>query len=180
MKKLFDEIPYLAGEHIILRELTESDADALRGLTENETAYRYLPTFLFERKYADAREVIRRMRDECFVPKESLILGVFRKEDMRFCGLAEFYGYKEALHQTCVGARLLPECWGLGTATETIALMVEYLFSQTDVEIITASTMVENQAPGHVLEKNGFIRTASAVPEDWGYEQPTIAHKWLR
>ena len=29
-------------------------------------------------------------------------------------------------------------------------------------------------------EKNGFIRTASGVPEDWGYEEPTVADKWFR
>ena len=58
--------------------------------------------------------------------------------------------------------------------------MVDYLFSRTDIEIITASTMVDNHASARVLEKNGFIRTAAGVPEDWGYEQPTIADKWFR
>ena len=58
--------------------------------------------------------------------------------------------------------------------------MVDYLFGQTDIEIITDSTMVENRASARVLEKNGFIQTASGAPEDWGYTEPTLADKWFR
>ena len=56
----------------------------------------------------------------------------------------------------------------------------DYLFSQTDIEIITASTMVENQASANVLRKNGFTLVVHAVGEDWGYPEPTIADKWIR
>lgn len=59
-------------------------------------------------------------------------------------------------------------------------LLVEYLYTQTDIEIIAASTMVENLASERVLEKNDFLATAKAVPEDWGYPEPTIADKWFR
>ena len=58
--------------------------------------------------------------------------------------------------------------------------MSDYLFKETDIEIITASTMVDNKASAHVLEKNGFLMSAASVPEDWGYAQPTIADKWFR
>ena len=58
--------------------------------------------------------------------------------------------------------------------------LAEYLYTQTDIEIIAASTMVENLASERVLEKNDFLATAKAVPEDWGYPEPTIADKWFR
>ena len=69
---------------------------------------------------------------------------------------------------------------GKGIATETLGLMVDYLYRETDIEIITASTMIENHASAKVLEKNGFELVVHAVPEDWGYESPTIADKWIR
>ena len=50
--------------------------------------------------------------------------------------------------------------------------MVDYLYNETDIEIITASTMIENKASAHVLEKVGFIRTARSVEEDWGFPEP--------
>ncbi len=178
--KLFDEVPVLENGALLLRGLEDRDADALGALARSERVYRYLPTFLFEQKYADPREVIRRLDAECFIPKESLILGVFLKDRARFCGLAEFYGYKERLQKTCPGYRFAEGFWGRGLATGTVELMLGYLFTRTDIEIVTASTMPENLASARVLEKNGFIKTATGVPEDWGYPEPTPADKWFR
>lgn len=58
--------------------------------------------------------------------------------------------------------------------------MIGYLYEQTDIEIITASTMVENLASAKVLHKNGFDPVVQAVGEDWGYPAPTVTDKWLR
>lgn len=180
MKKLFSEIPYLNNERIVLKGVEDGDANALTVMTSNTNVYRYLPTFLFEQQYDDIHEMISLIYEDCYKKEENLILGIYLKEDMTFCGLAEFYGYKDPLHKVCIGYRLMEEYWGKGIATETVALMVDYLYGQTDIEIITASTMIENAASAHVLVKNDFILTAKAVPEDWGFEAPTIADKWFR
>lgn len=180
MRKLFDEMPRLENERLLLRELEDGDAKALRDLTSNVMVYRYLPVFLYEQKYEDPHVVIRRMREECFLTKESLILGIFLREGMEFCGLAEFYGYKKAIHKACIGYRLNERYWGRGIASQVVAMMIDYLYSKTDVEIITASTMIENVASERVLMNNGFIRTASSVPEDWGRESITVVNKWFR
>ena len=90
------------------------------------------------------------------------------------------YGYKENLHKISVGYRLLEDCWGKGIATEALRIMIDYIYGETDTEIITASTMVENQASANVLRKNGFDLVSSGVGEDWGYDQPTITDKWIR
>ena len=176
MKKLFSEIPCLTGERVALRRVPLSDAHCLRALTENTEVYRYLPTFLYELKYEDKEDVVRQLYDECL--RSSLILGVYLGND--FCGLAEIYGYRAPLHKASVGYRLLEQYWGKGIATESLGLMVRYLLEETDVEIITASTMLENQASANVLKKNGFRRIAHAVPEDWGFARPTLTDKWLR
>ena len=100
--------------------------------------------------------------------------------DNELCGLAEMYGYRDPIHKISVGYRLLERYWGQGIATEALGLMVDYLYNETDIEIITASTMIENRASAKVLIKNGFELVVHAVPEDWGYEMPTIADKWIR
>ena len=176
MKKLFSEIPYLQNERIILRELVDADADCLTELVNNPNVYRFLPTFLFEKQYEDMHEMIRRLYDECW--KESIILGVFTGEG--FCGLAEMYGYRAPIHKVSVGYRLLERCWGHGIATQALGLMIDYLYGETDIEIITASTMVENHASARVLEKNGFSLVIHAAGEDWGYPVLTSTDKWIR
>ena len=193
--KLFDEIPYLGNERIELKRLVPSDAVKLKELTDNENVYRYLPTFLFEKQFEDPKEAIEKMYEGLFRNRESLILGIFLREGRgeseavtdihseergTFCGLAEYYGFKDELHKTCLGYRLSESFWGRGIASGTVKLMIDYLYFRTDTEIITASTMVENKASERVLTKNGFIMTSKAVEEDWGYEKPTITDKWFR
>ena len=180
MNKLFDEIPRIENDRILLRRLEKGDIPCLHKMTSDEKVYRYLPTFLFEKQYDDSEIMIEDLYEKCFTEKESLILAIEDKETGQFCGLAEFYGFKDSLHKVCVGYRLCHHFWGKGIATAVVGLMVEYLLSQTDIEIITASTMPENHASESVLEKNGFICTAHSVPEDWGYETPTAADKWFR
>ena len=176
MKKLFSEIPRLKSERLILRQIEDRDADSLLKLVRNPRVYRYLPTFLFEKKYEDIYRVIGGLYRECF--KESIILGIFMEDD--FCGLAEMYGYKENIHKISVGYRLIESCWGKGIATEALKSMTDYIYKETDTEIITASTMVENRASANVLRKNGFAMVSSGVGEDWGYDHPTITDKWIK
>ena len=176
MKRLFVKTPRLQGNRILLRPLADADADALHSLASQKNVYRYLPTFLFEQKYEDPHEVIRCLYDECL--DSSLILGVFMNG--AFCGLAEMYGYREPIHKISVGYRLKEEWWGKGIATEALGLMTDFLLTEKPVEIITASTMIENLASANVLRKNGFDLVIHAVGEDWGYPQPTIADKWVK
>ena len=174
---MFAEIPRIEGARIVLRRLGEADAAPLARLAHSAAVYRYLPTFLYEQKYPDIDRVIRGLYTECI--RESMILGVFLREDGRFCGLAEVYGCREPIHKVSIGYRLLEACWGRGIATETVRLLTGWLLDRAGVEIITASTMVENRASARVLEKNGFSLVNSGVGEDWGYPQPTIADKWF-
>ena len=176
MKKLFTEIPYIQGERLVIREIADRDAEDLQELIDSPAVYRWLPTFLFEKKYSDVHEVIERLYDECW--KESIILGIYCGE--RFSGIIELYGYKDEIHKISVGYRLPERCWGKGIATEALGMMIDWLYTETDIEIITASTMVENTASASVLRKNGFTQVVHAVEEDWGYDEPTIADKWIR
>lgn len=178
-RKVFDDIPRIEGGRVTLRRLTDADVPALEELAASEAVYRYEPTYLLERQYADMRAMLRDLYGSCFAAKESLILGVEVAGDSCVCGLAEFYGLRDAVHKISVGYRFLERSWGRGVATDTVRLMVAWLYGETDIEIITASTMVENAASARVLQKSGFIRTARSVEEDWGYSEPTLADKWF-
>ena len=175
-KKLFTEVPHLKGERLTIRPLMLNDAPALQELMDDTIVYRYLPTFLFEKNNGSMENVINHLYDVCW--KDSIILGVFENEE--FQGLIELYGFKDPIHKLSVGYRYLSRCWGRGIATEALKMMVDYLYDQTDIEIITASTMVENRNSANVLRKNGFSLVSHAVDEDWGFEEPTITDKWIR
>ena len=176
MKKLFEEIPHCEGDRVTLKKVSMADADALKRMVQNENVYCYLPATLYERSNDDVHYIIDNLYTEAF--RDSIIMGIYVLGD--FCGLAEFYAYNDALHKVSVGYRLLEEYWYKGIATEALGLMIDYLENETDIEIITASTMVDNQASANVLMKNGFVLVNSFVNEDWGYPEPTLTDKWLR
>lgn len=182
-RKIFDEVPRIEDERIVLKRMEPCHAEALRELVQNERVYRYEPTFLIERQFDDAAQAIEYLYEQPFRNKESLILGVFEKGaqagEESFCGLAEFYGLKDYIHKISIGYRLVEHCWGRGIATNTVTLMLRFVQNETDIQLVTASTMVDNLASARVLQKNGFVRTAEAVPEDWGHSQLTLADKWF-
>lgn len=176
MKKLYPEIPYLQRDELVLRRLEITDAKALEELTNNERVYRYLPTFLYEKKYSDPVYIIEHLYDECF--EESLILGAFL--DGEFCGLAEMYGFRDEVHKISVGYRFCERFWGKGIASRVLSMMIDHLYNETNIEIITASTMIENTASACVLKKNGFELVVHDTVEDWGFPSPTRVDKWIR
>ena len=177
--KLFASIPRLEGNRIVLDRVVDSDANALRDLITNPHVQRYIPTYLFERQRDDVHATIQMLYEDLFESKESLILAIRAKDTGELAGLAEFYGLRDELHKVSVGYRLRECFWGRGFATEAASLMVDYLYGKTDIEIITASVMVQNPASARVLEKCGFIRTARSVEEDWGFDEPVIVDKFF-
>lgn len=178
-KKLFSEIPHIEGERIVLDRVVDSDAEAIRDLKDNPHVQRWLPTYLFENQRDDVHETIRLLYGDLFENKESLILAVRLKETGELVGLTEFYGLRDDLHKISVGGRLREQHWSCGIGTEMVTLMVGYLYGETDIEIITASVMVDNVASASTLEKCDFIRTARSVEEDWGYTEPTLVDKFF-
>ena len=163
MKKLFDEIPYLEGERIILGKNTEKHRDALQEMAQRKSIYRYEPSYLLEQQYTDMDQLLRDLYGEFFEKKQNLFLGIFLRENpAELCGLAEFYDYRDHLHMVSIGV-----------------LMSDYLFTETDIEIITASSMVDNKASARSLEKNGFMTTHTIYKEDWGHDEPTDAYRWF-
>ena len=173
--KLFSEIKYIEGDGVIMRRLTMEDKDALYRMTRNPKVYRYLPDFLFEKKYEDTGYVIDHLYDECI--KESLILGI--ESDGEFCGLTELYGYREEAGKISVGCRLAQEYWGRGIVTKVLKALADYLFDKEGIRIITASAMPENKASARALKKSGFVLEERGALEDWGFGKPTPADKWI-
>ena len=178
--KLFDEMPRIEGERILMREMAETDAEALQAFAQSEAVYRYLPTFLFEQKYPDAHTVIERVRAECFDTHESLLLTICPTSSPEtFMGLAEVYNYDPPQLKASLGCRLAEEYWGQDFATEATQLLIRYLTEHVGLKVLTAHVMVENTASAKVLLKSGFVMGTAGVWEDWGFEEPVFVDKYV-
>ena len=122
--KLFEEYPTLESDRLIIRKMTMDDADALGELSHNPKVYRYLPTFLYEQKYDDPREVLEKMDAECFETKKAIMMGIYPKDGPGLlAGIAEVYALEERKPKVSIGVRLNEPYWGKGYATETVGLL---------------------------------------------------------
>lgn len=177
---LFDEMPRIERGRLVLREIVDSDADALAELARCTSVYRYEPTFLYEQRYDDPHVAIANMRAECFDTRESILLAIcLRDNPNEMLGIAELYAYEPRKPKVSIGCRLIKAYWGLGIASEVACLLKDWLLSETDVRTITAHVQVGNHASERTLEKGGFVCLYPGVWEDWGHDEPVLVDKWV-
>ncbi|MDN3581740.1 GNAT family N-acetyltransferase [Mucilaginibacter flavus] len=136
----------------ILRELRLEDAAALQKQADNPR----IACFLFDRfpspyTLTDAIDFIRlRMADEiqtkfAIVINDELagVIGIDFREDI----------YRKA---PLIGYWLGEQYWGEGIMTKAVKLVVDYAFTNLDIERLQAGILGNNPASMRVLEKAGF------------------------
>lgn len=164
---------------VILRKMTEADADRLSEITSQKSVYATLPTFLYELRYADKREVITRLDDECLRREGSLLLGVYTADEPdKLIGIAEIYNYEANKRKASIGYRIDEAYQGKGVATAVTALLKKYLIEECGLKTITAHVLASNKASARVLTKNGFADKYPGLYEDWGFEELMLTDKY--
>lgn len=103
--------------------------------------------------------------------KSSSYWGVFLKESAEFIGLVFLDTYHDGV-KTEVGYQFLPEFWGLGYAREVVTSVINYGFSELDLDEIVAETQTRNTASCSLLHKVGMTRVGQL--ERFGEEQSTF------
>lgn len=207
--KLFDEMPYLENERMVLREMTAEDAPALARVAKDPKVYVYLPTFLYEQKYEDAHEAIKNMYRECFLTKDSIMLGIFLKEKPGEAADSEGHpgetaGGTRHPGEAAGGAEHLSEMAGIAEiyayderkkkASIGIRLAQAYWYrgiavpaekllmdylKECGIRTVTAHIMVHNEASARTVQKLGFENKFPRLWEDWGREGPVLVDKYV-
>ncbi|WP_240904059.1 GNAT family N-acetyltransferase [Bacillus sp. N1-1] len=96
---------------------------------------------------------------------------VFLKESQEFIGIVFLDTYHDGV-KTEVGYQFLPEFWGRGYAREVVTRVIEYGFSELNLDEIVAETQTRNTASCSLLQKVGMTRGDQL--ERFGEEQSTF------
>ena len=164
----------IENDRLIIRNLEKRDLKGLETLRCDQQVYCYEPTFLMELQGTpeEALETIRHMN---LYENRQCILGVYEKAAPSvLVGLAEMYDFKPSGKVISLGYRFLSRYWGKGIATSCVRALLNYLQSNTEVELVTAHVIPDNKASARCLLKNGFEYLLTK-PEDWGYSKPLVA-----
>ena len=164
----------IENDRLIIRSLKKEDIKGLEALRCDQRVYCYEPTFLVELQ-GTPEEALETIRNMDLYADRQCILGVFEKTDPTvLVGLAELYDFKSSGMVISLGYRFLSRYWGKGIASSCVDALLNYILSNTEVELVTAHVIPENKASARCLIKNGFeyLLTKS---EDWGHSQLCIA-----
>jgi len=85
---------------------------------------------------------------------------VIHKADNKIIGFNGLKYLKDFGH-TDLGYRFLPQYWGKGIATESSKALVEYAFSELNLEEIYGFVYPENPASAKVMQNLNFTKTAT-------------------
>ena len=154
LEDLFAVFPLIESERLLLRQHTLEDAADCFACYADPEVFRYSP-LSEEISLESATHTLNRLltwHQERFLLCWALVL----KANQRFMGKIQLEDWSDEDHRTAVGYRLGKQYWGKGYATEALHAVIAYLFEQTTVNRISASTWSENIASIRVLEKAGM------------------------
>jgi RimJ/RimL family protein N-acetyltransferase len=154
----------LQTERLLLREMTEADAEHLVRLSQNPNVIKYLP----DPPLSGVEEAVRLLQTVIFPQYVNRIgrWAVILKERGEFIGWCGLKYYAE-VNEYDLGYRFFEEYWGRGYATEAAQAVLQYGIERLRNARIVGKAMTANAGSRRVLEKIGLVFQAFVV-EDCG------------
>lgn len=146
--------PTLNTPRLYLRPFEDSDAEALFAMHSNVHVLRFWdsPPWSDSARAATFIEGCRLMADE----GSGIRLAVEVRPEKIFIGWVSLTRWKPEYHSAAMGYCFDEEHWGKGFATEATRALLQWAFSNIDLNRVQAETDTRNTASAGVLEKLGF------------------------
>lgn len=160
----FSPFPVLETERLLLRQLTDSDAALLFMLRSDETVNKYInrepPNDI-----VSVKAFISKI-NTAIEANESLYWVITVKPDMDLAGTICLWNFPDDRKTAETGYELMPTYQGRGIMQEALAEVINYAFTNLNMQAINAFTHKENKASAKLLEKQGFVLDRSSKDED--------------
>lgn len=166
MAKL-DEFPIIETDRLILREVTEKDADSLLSYLSDEEVTRHMGLAPFTSP-EDALDEIG-WYQSIFENGTGMRWGITLKEKSHVIGSCGFLNMSKKHHRAEIGFELSREYWGKGIAGEALQAVVAYGFTNLNLNRIEALIEPANSPSQKLVEKTGFLR--EGLLRDYEYTQ---------
>lgn len=150
---------------LLLRRVNANDVDEIMALRGNPETMRYIPRPLVK-TIEDAMEHLA-MIDAKIESNEGINWGITLKGNSKLLGIIGHYRIQPQNYRAEIGYMLLPEFHGQGIASEAVKATVAYGFEVLQLHSIEAVIDPDNIASEIVLQKNGFVKEAHILENEF-------------
>ena len=161
----FNPFTNLKSNRLLLRRTTHEDADGMIALRGTPETMKYLPRPLLKTQL-EALDFINRT-DTMINANQGINWTIALNGNPQLIGTAGIYRIQPEHHRAETGYMVLPEYQGKGIATEAIDLMLQYAFNQLQFHSMQAVIDPANAASERVLQKNGFVKEAHFLENEY-------------
>jgi [ribosomal protein S5]-alanine N-acetyltransferase len=161
----FHPFQNIETERLLLRRLNENDADEVLALRGNPEIMKFIPRPLAKSK-EDALEHIAMIEDK-IVNNTGINWGITIKGSPKIIGIIGHYKISPENHRAEIGYMSFPATNGKGYMSEAIKAVLEYGFEQMGLHSVEAIIDPKNIASERVLQKNGFVKEAHILENEF-------------
>lgn len=161
----FHPFKNLESERLLLRRVSIDDVNEIQELRGNPETMKYIPRPLV----TNLEEAIAHfeMIDDKIEKNEGINWAITIKGNPKLIGIIGHYRIQPENYRCEIGYMILPQYNGLGIATEAIKVVLEYGFDDLKMHSIEAIIDPENIASERVLQKNGFVKEAHILENEF-------------
>jgi [ribosomal protein S5]-alanine N-acetyltransferase len=165
--QIFSFLPFqnLESDRLLLRQITNDDANEIFALRSNAETMKYIPRPLVTTN-EEALEHIKMIQDK-LEKNEGINWAITLKGNPKLIGIIGHYRIRWEHFRSEIGYMLLGEYHGKGITTEAIQMLVDYGFNKMNMHSLEGIIDPANTASERVLEKNGFVKEAHLIENEF-------------
>lgn len=154
----FTPFPNLTSSRLYFRKVTLDDIPEIIALRGNPEVMRFIPRPLV----TNETEAIAHIQANLDGLENNTALNwiVCLKDNPKAIGIVGFYRLKPEDYRAEIGYMLLPEYHGQGIVTEAVERLIQYGFTDMQLNSIEAVIAPDNVASQRVVLKNHFVQEA--------------------
>ena len=138
-----------------LRPLREADVPALFEIHSDPKAMRYWDASIWNN---DQRGHTMVARDLDLTTRDYLRLGIELAATGELLGTCALWGINAQCRRAEVGYILSPRCWGHGYMHEALSALLDYAFTELNLNRVEADTDPRNERSARLLDRLGFSK----------------------
>ena len=153
---VFTGLPVLKSDRITLGKISECNLEDVYEIYNNERVFEFCGIIPKHNKDTVKKMIGHFERD--FNKKSRVKWGIFNNVDKKLMGIIEAQDFNQKVNMVTIGYFLAESFWGRGIATQSVKVLLEFLFEEVNVNRVQAEVMPLNMNSKKVLLKNGFIK----------------------